>query len=151
MKKQPKTAPKKNNWFLPLILVVVIIMSVLYLRRGEDNSSTASGNSATSNALEPINATAAQKLASLDAISITRLPLDDKRVLKTDTLLNILSASYNEPPELIANATYVAHQQLKRMGKEMTHIAILEHMVMVPPKGMRYKQAVMSYIADVGK
>ena len=149
MKAQPKITQKKKNWYLPIVLVAAIIIFLWFLSRQNDDSSTS--DNATSAALEPINATGAQKLASIDALSITRLAADDKRVLHIDTLLNILSATYKESPEVIANATYVAHEQLKRMAKPETNAAILEYMSMMAPTGARYKDAVMTYVAGIGK
>jgi hypothetical protein len=133
-------SPKKYLPFIALIIVLALLWR-------NCNKASNPGATQTSAAV-----TSAQKLASVDAGSDVPLSADDETVKKTDALLNSISASFHESPELIANATYSAYMYLKRNNNENSNLVLLQHMSNVTPvPGMRYKQMIMQYAAEQSK
>lgn len=142
---KPKILQKtKRNWVPYLILaIVLVIVWQIYVNNIDKILNTNSDIN-----VQQFPFTGAQKLASLDANSATLLNMDDTRVKQIDTLLNNLSAIFHETPENIANATYVANQQLKRKGILESNYNILEHMNKeISTLGLRYKEAVLKYVS----
>ncbi|MFI5196364.1 MAG: hypothetical protein ACHQD8_04680 [Chitinophagales bacterium] len=141
---KPRTEQKQKNWIPYLVLAIVLVIVWRKYTSNKDEISSTSANINTTQA----SVTGAQKLASLDANSATPLNIDDTRVQQIDTLLKNLSATFHETPENIANATFVANQQLKRKGIQESNYNILEHMNKeISTLGLRYKEAVLKYVS----
>ena len=141
-------APKsKKSWILYGAVAFFISTFIIVYIPGKEKEEAELRSDA-----QVLEVVAAQKLASVDAESPVLLDPDNKSVQKTNSLLLKLSETYHEQPEDIANDTYVAHQQLVRNGVQETNYHILEHMNSMPPtNGIKYKQAVIAYVKEVGQ